>query len=265
MVTVHPNTLQTHVQTGGRGLCKASTDTDPLRSQASGFCSLGLCFLLCKLGGLEQSPRLPPAVMLCNYEVYLSIRRPFGSGGYSLAVSLRSFSSWLPRLVQVYGQVWCCGSLFLCDKIEDTEEFQFLDSRLFGLCTMPVLSFLWEVPRTAAASDALFLCCSENCYRLPSVLAQVSWAIIVPLLRGHWTLLSLDFCWETSSHLEACAPLHGLEPCALSSWKYILELLEVQGETTTPAYPPSLYRPGNRCSKRLTASGYRGLMMERMF
>ena len=183
MVTVHPNALQTPVQTGGRGLCKASMDTDPLGSQASSFCSLGLCFLLRKLGGLEQSPRLPPAAMLCDYEVYLSIRRPFGSGGYSLAVSLRSFSSWLPRLVQVYGQVWCCGSLFLCDKIEDTEEFQFLDSRLFGLCTMPVFSFSREVPRTAA-SDTLFPCCSENCYRLPSVLALVSWAIIVPLLRG---------------------------------------------------------------------------------
>ena len=184
MVTVHPKALQTPVQTGRRGLCKASTDTDPLGSQASSFCSLGLCFLLRKLGGLEQSPRLPPAAMLCDYEVYLSIRRPFGSGGYSLAVSLRSFSSWLPRLVQVYGQVWCCGSLFLCDKIEDTEEFQFLDSRLFGLCTMPVFSFSREVPRTAAASDTLFPCVSENCYRLPSVLARVSWAIIVPLLRG---------------------------------------------------------------------------------
>ena len=151
-------------------------DIDPLRSQASGFCSLGLCFLLCKLGG-------PPAVLFCSCEVYLSIRRPFGVWR-SLAGSCSQV--FLLLASQTCPSVWTSMRLWfaLCDKIEDTEEFQFLDSRLFGLCTTPALSSWREVPRTAAASDTLFPCCSENCYRLPSALARVSWAIIVPLLRG---------------------------------------------------------------------------------
>ena len=141
-------------------------DIDPLRSQASGFCSLGLCFLLCKLGG-------PPAVLFCSCEVYLSIRRPFGVWR-SLAGSCSQV--FLLLASQTCPSVWTSMRLWfaLCDKIEDTEEFQFLDSRLFGLCTTPALSSWREVPRTAAASDTLFPCCSENCYRLPSALAWVS-------------------------------------------------------------------------------------------